>query len=149
MTIDVLPTLANVTKSQLPKLSIDGRDIWQLIQGKSIDDKPYFAYYNKNELQAVIFGKWKLVFPHTYRTIPEGTVVRNDGIPVKYINLKLEKTELFDLSNDLGETTDLSAQFPEILAKMNESAEIARKDHGDSLTGNEGSGNRKAGRIEE
>jgi arylsulfatase A-like enzyme len=149
MSIDILPTLAEVTKSQLPKLKIDGRNIWPLIQGKPMEDKPYFAYYNKNELQAVIFGKWKLVFPHSYRTIPEGTVLRNDGLPVKYTNVKLEKAQLYDLSSDFGETKDLSSQYPEVLAKLNAFAEEARKDLGDALTGNEGNGNRKAGRLQD
>ena len=147
MTIDLLPTLAKVTGSSLPELPIDGRDIWPLIQGKSMEDKPYYAYYNKNELQAVIYGKWKLVFPHTYRTIPSDTKMRNDGLPVKYTNIKLEQAELYDLSQDLGETKDLSSQNPEIMRLMNGFAENARKDLGDALTEREGSGNRKAGRI--
>lgn len=147
MTIDVLPTLAKVTGSQLPELKIDGSDIWPLVMGEKAELKPYFAYYNRNELQAVIYGKWKLVFPHTYRTIPQGTELRNDGIPVKYLNVKLEKASLFDLSKDPGETTDVSAQNPGILAQLNEFAEQARADMGDALTAKEGTGNRKAGRI--
>lgn len=147
MTIDVLPTLAKVTGSQLPQLKIDGSDIWPLVMGEKADLKPYFAYYNRNELQAVIYGKWKLVFPHTYRTIPQGTELRNDGIPVKYLNVQLEKASLFDLSKDPGETTDVSAQNPGILAQLNGFADQARADMGDALTGKEGTGNRKAGRI--
>lgn len=147
MTIDLLPTLAKITDSKLPDLPIDGRDIWPMMIGKSMEDKPYYAYYNKNELQAVIYGKWKLVFPHTYRTIPSDAILRNDGLPVKYTNIKLEKAELYDLSKDMGETNDLSAQNPEILTLMNGFAETARKDLGDALTEREGNGNRKAGRI--
>jgi arylsulfatase A-like enzyme len=147
MTIDMLPTLAKVTGSQLPKLKIDGSDIWPLVIGEKSELKPYFSYYNTNELQAVIYGKWKLVFPHTYRTIPVGTEMRNDGIPVKYAQVKLEKAQLFDLAKDLGETTDLSAKNPEILAQLNGFADQARADMGDALTGKVGTGNRKAGRI--
>jgi arylsulfatase A-like enzyme len=147
MTIDVLPTLAKITGSPLPELKIDGSNIWPLVMGEKADLKPYFAYYNRNELQAVIYGKWKLVFPHTYRTIPQGTELRNDGIPVKYLNVKLEKASLFDLSKDPGETTDVSAQHPEILVQLNGFADQARADMGDALTGKEGIGNRKAGRV--
>ena len=147
MTIDILPTLAKLTDSKLPDLKIDGQDIWNLVQGEKGDLRPYYAYYNRNELQAVIYGQWKLVFPHTYRTIPEGTSMRNDGIPVKYSQIKLEKTQLFDLSKDKGETTDISAQNPEMLKLLNSFADQARADMGDALTGNEGTGNRKAGRL--
>lgn len=147
MTIDILPTLAKLTGSKLPTLKIDGSDIWPLIQGKKSELKPYFAYYNQNELQAVIYGKWKLVFPHTYRTIPSGTEMRNDGIPVKYSHIKLETPQLFDLSKDRGETTDVSSQNPEILTVLNGFANQARADMGDKLREMEGIGNRKAGRI--
>jgi arylsulfatase A-like enzyme len=147
MTIDILPTLAKLTDSKLPQLKIDGSDISPLIRGENAPPKPYYAYYNRNELQAVIYGKWKLVFPHTYRTIPSGTEMRNDGIPVKYINVKLENAQLFDLAKDPGETADVSAQNPEILAQLNQFADQARADMGDALTGKEGTGNRKAGRI--
>jgi arylsulfatase A-like enzyme len=148
MTIDVLPTLAKVTGSPLPKLKIDGSDIWPLIiMGEKSDLRPYFAYYNTNELQAVIYGKWKLVFPHTYRTIPVGIEMRNDGIPVKYAQVKLEQAQLFDLAKDPGETTDVSAKYPKILAQLNGFADQARADMGDSLTGKVGIGNRTAGRI--
>ena len=148
MTIDILPTLAHLTGSKLPDLKIDGSDIWPLVLGEKTELKPYFAYYNRNELQAVIYGNWKLVFPHSYRTIPEGTAMRNDGIPVKYVQVKLESAQLFDLSKDKGETTDVSSKNPEILKLLNGFADQARADMGDALTGNEGTGNRKAGKIQ-
>lgn len=149
MSIDILPTLAEITGSSLPELTIDGTSIWSLIQGKNLNPKPYFAYYNTNELQAVIYGKWKLVFPHVYRTIPENAELRNDGLPVKYGYIRLEKAELFDLSKDPGEKTDVSERFPEIVAQLNGFAEKARADMGDSLTERKGTGNRKAGGIAE
>ncbi|AMQ57439.1 sulfatase [Algoriphagus sanaruensis] len=149
MTIDILPTISEITQAPLPHLTLDGSSIWSLVQGKKGEPiKPYFAYYNTNELQAVIFGKWKLVFPHTYRTIPEGTIPRNDGLPVKYTQIKLEDPQLYDLSKDLGESTDVSQANPEILKLLNDFAEEARLELGDALTGRTGTGNRKAGRIQ-
>ena len=148
MTIDILPTLAEITGSALPQLKIDGRSILPMLEGKEMEPKPYFAYYNRNELQAVIYGKWKMVYPHKYRSIPEGTEMRNDGIPVKYHMLNLEKAELFDLSTDTNETTDVSVNYPEIVAKMNQFADEARADMGDALTKSEGTGLREHGRLD-
>lgn len=149
MTIDILPTISEITQAPLTPLTLDGSSIWSLVQGKKGEPtKPYFAYYNTNELQAVIYGKWKLVFPHTYRTIPEGTIPRNDGLPVKYTQIKLAQPQLFDLSKDLGESTDVSQANPEILKLLNDFAEEARSELGDALTGRTGTGNRKAGRIQ-
>ncbi|SFT91931.1 C-terminal region of aryl-sulfatase [Algoriphagus locisalis] len=148
MTIDILPTLAEISGAALPALKIDGRSIRPLLEGKEMEDKAYYAYYNKNELQAVIYGSWKLVFPHTYRTIPEGTEMRNDGIPVKYKMANLEKAQLFDLSKDPNENTDLSENNPEILTKLNQLADEARADLGDALTESEGTALRKHGRMD-
>lgn len=148
MTIDILPTLAEITGSNLPDLPIDGRSVLSMLKGKEMGSKPYFAYYNTNELQAVIYGKWKLVLPHSYRSIPQGTTMRNDGIPVKYHMLNLEKAALFDLGNDPSETTDVSGSNPEILARLNRFADEARADMGDALTKSEGTGLRTAGKME-
>ncbi len=148
MTIDIFPTLASLVESPLPTLKIDGRNIWPLIQGKEMEDKPYYAYYNQNELQAVIFGKWKVVYPHRYRIIPEGTVLRNDGFPVDYLYLDFENTELYDLESDPFESNDVKDLYPEILAQLDSMANIARADMGDKLTQSEGPGLRKHGVID-
>jgi arylsulfatase A-like enzyme len=146
MTIDILPTLAEITNSSLPDLPIDGRSIWDLILGEKMEEKAYFAYYNQNELQAVIYGTWKLVFPHTYRSIPDGISKRNDGIPVKYSQITLEKSMLFDLSKDPAESQDLSQDFPDILKKLQRFAEEARYEMGDQLTGKKGINIREHGK---
>src|SRR5207244_2363513 len=70
MTIDFLPTIAGLTGAKLPENKIDGLDVWPIISGKPDAKNPheaYFVYYNVNDLQAVISGKWKLYLPHTYR----------------------------------------------------------------------------------
>lgn len=148
MTIDVFPTIAQLIGSPLPSLKIDGRDIWPMIEGEKMEDRPYYAYYNQNELQAVIYGKWKVVYPHRYRIIPEGSELRNDGFPVKYEYLDFEKTELYDLENDPAETTDVKERFPEVLTQLDSLANIARADMGDKLTQSEGPGLRKHGRVD-
>ena len=71
MTIDLLPTLAKLAGAELPKRTIDGKDIWPLLPGKPGAKSPHEAYYFYwgRELQAVRSGKWKLHFPHEYRTL--------------------------------------------------------------------------------
>ena len=53
MTIDVLPTIAAITESPLPEKVIDGESIWPLLTEGKAKARPYFAYYNRNELHAV------------------------------------------------------------------------------------------------
>ena len=55
--------------------------------------------------------------------------------------------ELYDLKNDISETTDVAEQFPDIVAQMLVLADSCRAELGDALTGMVGNGNREPGRI--
>jgi arylsulfatase A len=150
MTIDLMPTIARLTGARLPDHRIDGRDIWPLLSGEPGARSPqdaYFFYYHVNELHAVRSGRWKLVFPHSYRTL-DGRPGGTDGIPVKYGSAKTG-LELYDLAADPGEEVDLAAEHPEVVSRLLDLAEQAREDLGDSLTGQTGSNRREPGRLDE
>ena len=152
MTIDLLPTIAWLTGAELPRRHIDGLDIWQLMEASERAKSPheaYYIYYNRNELQAVIMGEWKLYLPHTYRTITPGQPYRDDGIPVKYEMIKIETPELYHLTSDVSETTNMAADRPRVVETMLRLAEKARADMGDALTGATGSNLREPGSIDE
>ncbi|MDA7622559.1 sulfatase [Verrucomicrobia bacterium] len=147
MTIDILPTVSNLIGAQLPNHTIDGKDIMPLLKGipgAASPQEAYFMYYGR-ELQAMRMGKWKLHFPHRYRTMagrPGGT----DGIPTDYSQDKIGLA-LFDLSKDIGETTDVKEDYPEVLKKMQDLADDMRTDLGDSLTKVDGEGLRSPGKL--
>src|SRR5215207_9695747 len=44
MTIDMLPTLARLSGAELPKLKIDGLDIWPLLVGEANAKNPHDGY---------------------------------------------------------------------------------------------------------
>ena len=117
MTIDLLPTIANLIGAKLPDHRIDGKDIWPLFtreDGKS-PHEAYYLYYG-NELQAVRSGKWKLHFSHGYRTM-DGRPGGTGGIPTRYSQGKIGLS-LFNLQEDIGETTDVKDKHPEITEKL-------------------------------
>jgi arylsulfatase A len=148
MTIDLLPTIANLTGASLPKNPIDGIDIWLLLSGKRGARCPhdaYWLYYNVNELQAIRSGKWKLILPHTYRTML-GQAPGKDGIPGKYRMAKA-MLALYDLDTDIGETTDVADRNPDVVKRLLGDAEQARTELGDALTNRKGRGVREPGRI--
>lgn len=49
-----------------------------------------------------------------------------DGIPGRYRQVKLEKPEVYDLDKDIGEATDISAQHPDAVKRLESIAEKAR-----------------------
>lgn len=145
MTIDLLPTVAKLVGGDLPGRTIDGADIWPLIAGEPTAERSERAYYfwYGRQLQAMRMGRWKLHFPHGYRTMagkPGGT----GGIPERYSQAKIGLS-LFDLSTDIGETQDVKAEHPEIVARMQRLAEVMRGELGDGKR--RGTGERKPGRI--
>lgn len=147
-TIDLLPTIANLIGAELPSHKIDGLDIQSLMFGQPDAVSPhesFYLYYGGGQLQGVRDRQWKLVFPHQYRTLdakPGGT----GGKPNPYIQKKCG-LELYDLKNDIGETTNLVEKHPEIVARLQAYAEQARQELGDTLTERKGSNIRKSGRF--
>lgn len=149
MTIDLLPTLAAWTGAKLPAGPIDGKDIGPLLAGQNGASNPhdgYAYYYENNQLQAVASGdgRWKLMLPHTYRTL-DGKPGGTGGVPARYSQKKIAKSELYDLESDIGEARDVAAANPAVVALLTAFAGRMRAELGDSLTAREGTGNRPAG----
>ncbi len=147
-TIDILPTLAEITGAPLPKLKIDGVSILPLLLGdkKANPRKVFYYYYRRNSLEAVRKGHWKLVFPHTYRSY-EGVLPGTGGMPGKY-NWDSTGLALYDLRRDPGERYDVKALYPQVVAELQKVADKAREDLGDDLTGKKGKNRRPPGRVE-
>ncbi|HWY75528.1 MAG TPA: sulfatase [Verrucomicrobiae bacterium] len=151
MSIDLFPTIAHRIGAKLPKNKIDGLDVWPIISRQPGAKNPhaaYWFYYEVNQLQAVTTGdgRWKLQLPHTYQTLA-GKPGGRDGVPAPYSHVKIKHEELYDLTADIGETTDVSAQHPEIVKTLEKVSEKARADLGDAPTKRSGSGHREPGHL--
>ena len=147
MTIDILPTIAQLIDAPLPEKKIDGKNIWPLMAGEKDAKSPHEAYffYYGSQLQAVRMGKWKLHFPHSYRTMagkPGGT----GGKPNNYSQAEIGFS-LFNLEEDIGETKDVKASHPDVVEKIQKLADEMRKELGDSAKKIKGEGVRPVGRL--
>ncbi|MEY2725756.1 MAG: Arylsulfatase [Planctomycetota bacterium] len=130
MTIDILPTIAELINAPLPQLPIDGLSITALMTEEN-QTSPHDAlyFYWGSDLHAVRSRNWKLHFPHPYRTLngqPGGT----DGIPARYQTASIEEA-LYDLTTDPGESNNLASQHPEIVTQIKLLANKARTELGD------------------
>jgi arylsulfatase A-like enzyme len=147
-TIDILPTIAKVCKATLPKNKIDGLDFSSFLMGNV--QKPvretFYYYYRSNSLEAVRWYNWKLVFPHDGRSY-ENQLPGNDGFPGLAPENVPSSLALFDLGRDPAERYNVLSQYPAIVSKLQNIAEIAREDLGDDLTQRDGKNVRKCGLI--
>lgn len=145
-TIDILPTLAAITGAPLPEKKIDGVNILSLLKHEpGANPRNEYWYYYGGELRAVRRGKWKLYFPHEYRSYL-GVEPGRDGFPGPYATGKAG-LELYDLEADIRETEILTTRYPEVVNELMQLAEQARSELGDKLQGVTGSGVREAGRV--
>jgi arylsulfatase A len=134
MTIDLLPTLAKIVQSELPTQKIDGKDIGDLLLGKKGARSPqeaYYFYYGDNQLRAVRSGRWKLILPHAYQTLPQNYETPPEGRPIPYTMVTIEKPELYDLKTDIGEKRNVATKHPKVVAQLLRYAESIRTELGD------------------
>jgi arylsulfatase A-like enzyme len=120
-TIDMLPTIAGLAGAKLPDRVIDGKDIWPLMTAQAGAKSPHEAYYyyRGGKLEALRQGKWKLHIA-AKPAAPKKADAKNNA------KKKAEPAgpQLYDLSADIGETTDVADKNPDVVAAL---AEIARK----------------------
>ena len=149
MTIDLLPTVAGLIGAELPELTIDGLDVWPLLNGEPGARSPqeaYFFYYHTNQLEAMRSGPWKLHFPHGYRSMV-GQTPGSGGTPGKYNYNVKTGLELYNLKDDISESIDLASEHPEVVTRLSEMADVMRARLGDKLTEVKGAENREPGRV--
>ncbi|MGQ9505855.1 MAG: arylsulfatase [Thermogutta sp.] len=103
---DLTATLCDLTGAELPP-NRDSISFLPTLLGRLEEQKQhpylYWEFYERGSAQAVRFGKWKAV----RKPMLTGEI------------------ELYDLTTDLGEKTDIAAQHPEIVAQARQLMEEA------------------------
>ena len=169
--MDLHATLARLVGAKSPDVKSDGADLMPLLAGeRGAKGREEFWYYSTDELHAVRQGDWKLHLPHEYLAlvaepgkggkpsnygrIQPGTTgsIQNSGLRgiASRHGYKFEKIEraLYNLKDDPGETRDVAAAHPEVVARLEKVAAAARADLGDALTGVKPTNARPVGRVD-
>lgn len=144
-TIDLLPTLAAVAGAPIPERPIDGVDLRPVLEGDgNAAPRRELAYYYGKTLCAVREGRWKLHFPHSYRSY-EGVLPGLNGLNGPY-NRKETGVALYDLDRDPGERYNVADNHPDIVDRLMERGEYYRSRLGDGDM--QGSEVRPPGRVD-
>ena len=132
-TIDIYPTIAEIVGDEINGYANDGVSLMPILNGdKNSNPRNELYYYYGEKLIAVRKGKWKLVFPHVYRSY-EGVEAGKNLHPGPY-NKGSSGLELYDLINDIGERKDVAALYPHIVRELEQVGNLARSKLGDKLT---------------
>ncbi|EGF26895.1 sulfatase family protein [Rhodopirellula baltica] len=149
-TIDVLPTIVELTGGKAPERKIDGHSILDLmldVPGAKSPHESFVGYYGGGQLQTIRNERFKLVFPHAYRTLGDREPGK-DGMPDGYAMTK-SGLELYDLDADVSETTNVIEAHPEVVKQLQAAAEVYRQQLGDKLQKVKGSEIRGPGKLNE
>jgi arylsulfatase A len=130
--LDLLPTVADWAGIELdPHRTIDGRSLNAVLRQQQSSPHQTFAYYNGSALEAVRNQQFKL------------RLVSGSGAA------KVPALALYDLAADPGESTDVIADHPDVVAGLLAAADQYRQQLGDTLTGTVGTARRPIGRVAE
>ena len=138
--MDVLPTFATLAGAALPKAKIDGGDVSPILLGQAGAKSPHadlFYFYSGLNLQAVRSGPWKL-------QIAGGDGPGKGKGKAKQAPKAEPYPRLYNLDNDIGESKNVAAANPDIVAKLQALVEQAKSDLG---INDIGPGVRELGRV--
>lgn len=136
-TTDILPTLVGLAGGQIQgDIKIDGKDLAPLLLGQT-DESPrsVWHYFRGNNLEAVRSGPWKLAIR------PQSLGM---GIKEKPEDLLTSEVRLYNLEDEIGERTNVAAQHPEVVSRLQMIADEMSADIG---SGRAGPGVRKPGEV--
>ena len=118
--LDFLPTCVTLAGGRVPQdRPIDGIDLMPTLEGKDRPERTIY-FYERQHLNAVRRGKWKLHF--RYYDHSKGGYQRKANWAVPEVPL------LFDLEEDPGERFDLAAEQPQVVSRLTALAEEYKKE---------------------
>ncbi len=135
--IDLLPTFVSLAGGKVPAdRKIDGRDFSPLLFSKSKESpREAHFYYRGYRLKAVRCGPWKLALG------PQAERMWGKPSP----DASAPGVRLYNLDEEIGERTNLAAEHPEVVERLQA---LAAKMAADLGNGKPGPGVRPAGRVD-
>ena len=106
--MDMLPTFIKLADGNAVE-GVDGKDISGLLEGKGKTPHEYLYFYFNESLNAVRYGKWKLV-------VADGSEI---NFPGSGNNMQIkDMPQLYDIDADPGESYNLADRHPELVSEL-------------------------------
>ena len=108
-TLDILPTICQLTGASKPDCTLDGRDVSAYLLEEAPEELPFTLLYSggRNEANAIRSGSWKL---HTRLISQLGTTHGFEA--------SVDRPILFNVEQDLSERIDRAVEQPEVVESL-------------------------------
>lgn len=130
--MDILPTIMEAVGEPIPD-NLDGKSLWPAIENEE-GGHEVLIWSNGRDKWVVRKGKWKLAhnigWVHNAFKLKDGVAFPADS-KYEYPN----GIQLYDLENDIVETTNFKEKYPEIVVELTEIYENWRAEMSDPRTG--------------
>ena len=122
--MDLLPTIAELASVEPPQgKTLDGRSLAPYLRGEAeLEERPYHYYFG-GQMQAIRMGPWKLFLQIDERPDkpPSLWYALSEGLFERHYRL-LPAPELYNLDEDIGETTNVAEKHPDVVARLTQAA---------------------------
>lgn len=125
--MDVMPTALDYAGIDVPpSMKLDGRSFLPELKGTSVSEKPLFWASDSQAPFIDKYGARNDALVAELKAAPKSKIRSGNFPPAWYVRTEKWKLVgwdtkapvLFDMQNDIGETTDLAAQHPETVQKL-------------------------------
>jgi arylsulfatase A-like enzyme len=111
--MDIYTTTIELAGGRVPSdRPVDGRNIMTMLQANGPSPHSTFIFYKMARLMAIRSGEWKL---HFFR-------VKQRALPMDNV-VKCDPPELYNLSGDIAEKSNVTRDHSDIVAKLTQEAE--------------------------
>ena len=120
--MDIVPTLCQMTGTPLPTKKIDGINVLPSLKGKKMNktlDNRYFYYFSDEKLSAIRKGHWKYMIPIKYKAV---SIAGKDGKNGKSEAYQ-QSEALYHLEKDISESANVIIDYPEIANELRQALE--------------------------
>lgn len=108
-TMDIFPTITHLTEGNENDLSLEGHNIWPLLTEQASTPYDYFYYTRGNNLRGIRDKDWKLLVSKNLRSLRSHELASDE---------ETVYCELYNTHNDPFEYWDVSAEHPDVFARL-------------------------------
>jgi arylsulfatase A-like enzyme len=116
-TMDIFPTVAELAGIPVPK-NLDGKSLLPLLQGQCDTHHDWLAWAQNRNTWVIRKGPWKLTHQAGWTHRDFRVRANGDVVDAAQAYVYPDEPQLFNLAQDIGETTNLIEAYPGVVREL-------------------------------